>query len=99
MSTPAEKLSADFRVVVADLEDLVRATAAQGGEKLGDVRARAEVALQKARETAATLEAQATARARQVAAATDQHVRENPWTAIGVAAGIGLAIGLLIGRR
>jgi ElaB/YqjD/DUF883 family membrane-anchored ribosome-binding protein len=30
---------------------------------------------------------------------TDAYVHENPWKAIGVAAGVGLVIGLLIGRR
>ena len=30
---------------------------------------------------------------------TDEYVHENPWKAIGVSAGIGLVIGLLIGRR
>lgn len=30
---------------------------------------------------------------------TDRLVHENPWAAIGVAAGVGLAIGLLLPRR
>jgi ElaB/YqjD/DUF883 family membrane-anchored ribosome-binding protein len=30
---------------------------------------------------------------------TDEYVHDNPWKAIGVSAGIGLVIGLLIGRR
>ena len=31
--------------------------------------------------------------------AADDFVRDSPWKAIGAAAGIGLVIGLLIGRR
>ncbi|MNC98513.1 hypothetical protein D3C83_164970 [compost metagenome] len=36
---------------------------------------------------------------RQAARATDEYVHENPWRAVGMAAGIGLLVGLLIGRR
>jgi ElaB/YqjD/DUF883 family membrane-anchored ribosome-binding protein len=38
----------------------------------------------------------------QLAAAGDQvhaKVKENPWAAAGIAAGVGLLLGLLIGRR
>ena len=38
-------------------------------------------------------------KAREAARATDDYVHENPWRSIGVAAGAGLVIGLLIGRR
>jgi ElaB/YqjD/DUF883 family membrane-anchored ribosome-binding protein len=31
--------------------------------------------------------------------ATETYVRENPWQAIGIAAGVGLVLGLLISRR
>ena len=33
------------------------------------------------------------------ARATDEYVHENPWRAVGIGAGVGLIIGLLIGRR
>jgi ElaB/YqjD/DUF883 family membrane-anchored ribosome-binding protein len=36
---------------------------------------------------------------RYAAETTDAYVRDNPWSAIGVAAGIGLIIGLLLKRR
>jgi ElaB/YqjD/DUF883 family membrane-anchored ribosome-binding protein len=38
-------------------------------------------------------------KAKAAAAATDEYVHEHPWHAVGVAAGVGLVIGLLIGRR
>ena len=37
--------------------------------------------------------------ARAAARATDVYVHESPWTAIGVAAGVGLLVGLILGRR
>jgi ElaB/YqjD/DUF883 family membrane-anchored ribosome-binding protein len=29
----------------------------------------------------------------------NEQVHQNPWTAVGVAAGLGLVIGILLGRR
>jgi ElaB/YqjD/DUF883 family membrane-anchored ribosome-binding protein len=40
-----------------------------------------------------------TERARQAARYTDDYVHENPWNAIGIAAGIGLLLGILMSRR
>jgi ElaB/YqjD/DUF883 family membrane-anchored ribosome-binding protein len=38
-------------------------------------------------------------RTKQAARVTDEYVHENPWKAVGIAAGVGLIVGLLIGRR
>ncbi len=38
-------------------------------------------------------------KSRAAARATDAYVHESPWTAIGIAAGIGLVVGLALGRR
>jgi ElaB/YqjD/DUF883 family membrane-anchored ribosome-binding protein len=38
-------------------------------------------------------------RTKDAARATDAYIHENPWQAIGVAAGVGLVVGLLTGRR
>jgi ElaB/YqjD/DUF883 family membrane-anchored ribosome-binding protein len=45
------------------------------------------------------VEEEAMRRAREIAGAADEYVHENPWQAVGVAAGIGLVLGLLIARR
>jgi ElaB/YqjD/DUF883 family membrane-anchored ribosome-binding protein len=94
-----EQLIADFNVVVADAEALLKATANQGGEKLAEVRAKAEESLKVAK--ARLLEAQDAliAKTREAAKATDAYVHENPWNAIGVAAGVGVLVGFFIGRR
>jgi ElaB/YqjD/DUF883 family membrane-anchored ribosome-binding protein len=38
-------------------------------------------------------------RAKAAARATDDYVHANPWRAVGIAAGVGLVIGMLISRR
>jgi ElaB/YqjD/DUF883 family membrane-anchored ribosome-binding protein len=95
----SEQLIADFKVVVADAEALLKATANQGGEKLAEVRAKAEESLRVVKVRMAEAQAALLARTKAAAKATDAYVHENPWKAVGIAAGVGLVIGLLIGRR
>jgi ElaB/YqjD/DUF883 family membrane-anchored ribosome-binding protein len=94
-----EQLVADLKVVLGDAEALLKATSAQTGEKIQEVRARAEQSLRQARERMVEVEEEALRRARELADATEEYVRENPWQSVGVAAGIGLVLGILISRR
>jgi ElaB/YqjD/DUF883 family membrane-anchored ribosome-binding protein len=94
-----QKLITDFKVVVADAEELLKATAGQAGEKLTDLRAKLQDHLLRARHSLADAQAAVTERTREVARATDDYVHDNPWRSIGIAAGIGFIVGLLIGRR
>jgi ElaB/YqjD/DUF883 family membrane-anchored ribosome-binding protein len=94
-----EQLIDDFKVVVADAEALLKATANQGGEKLAEVRAKAEESLRVAKDKMAEAQAALLLKTKAAARATDAYVHENPWRAVGAAAGVGLVIGLLIGRR
>ncbi len=99
MSIQSEKLVSDVRLLVADTEDLVKATASQAGEKIADIRHRAQEAANNLKPQLVKLETAVVEKAKSTATATDAYIHENPWTAIGVSAGIGLVIGLLIGRR
>lgn len=94
-----EKLIADFKVVVADAEELLRATAGQAGEKVAEIRGRAQEHLASAKAKLADAEAVIIARAKEAGKATDDYVHENPWSSVGIAAGVGFLIGLLVGRR
>jgi ElaB/YqjD/DUF883 family membrane-anchored ribosome-binding protein len=96
MNAPTEKIIADTKVLVADVEELLKATASLTGERVTAARVRLQAALIDAKDTIAL-------NARHVAQATDSYVHEHPWKSVGVtagaAAGIGLLVGLLIGRR
>ncbi len=94
-----EKLLTDFKVVVADAEELLRATASDTGEKVAAVRARVQESLREAKDRLAEVEARVRAKTKLAARAADDYVQENPWKAVGAAASVGLVIGLLIGRR
>ncbi len=94
-----EKLAADLKVVVADAEELLRATASQAGEKVGVARERIQASLAQARIKLAEAERAVLDQTKLAARATDEYVRENPWQAVGVGALIGFLLGALISRR
>lgn len=94
-----DKLVADLKAVVHDAEALLKATSAQTGEKIQEARARAEDSLRQAKARLTQAEEEALKRARELADATEEYVRDNPWQSVGIAAGIGLVLGLLISRR
>lgn len=98
-TTSTDQLMRDMRNVVSDTEDLLKATAGDVSEQAASARARAEESLRSARARIAEVQQDLVARARAAAQATDQYVHENPWPAVGAAAGIGFVIGLLISRR
>lgn len=93
-----EKLMQDLRVVVADAEDLLRATAGQAGEKVSAARERIQENLAAAKQRLAAAQDAVVARTKEAAKVTDEYVHENPWRAVGIAAGVGLVIGMLISR-
>lgn len=99
MSQSAQQLMADLKVLAADAEELVKATAAQTGDRIANARGRIQQSVAELRPKLAEAQVAITANARAAATVTDTAVRENPWAAIGVAAVVGLALGLLIGRR
>ena len=54
--TSKEKLAADLRVMITDAEELLKATAAQQGEKINAMRTRVEESLNSARSWVVELE-------------------------------------------
>jgi ElaB/YqjD/DUF883 family membrane-anchored ribosome-binding protein len=45
------------------------------------------------------MERRAAGKALPIVAGSDDYVHESPWTAVGIAAAIGLLLGVLIGRK
>jgi len=93
-----EKLMQDLRVVMTDAEELLRATAGQAGEKVAVARERIQENLAAAKARLVVAEEAVVAKTKQAARATDEYVHENPWRAVGIGAGVGLIIGMLISR-
>jgi len=94
-----EKLARDFRAVVADTEELLKATVNQTGEKVTAVRARVEESLAASKQQLTELERSISDKTKAAVRATDDMVRDHPWQSVGIAAAIGLLVGMLTTRR
>jgi ElaB/YqjD/DUF883 family membrane-anchored ribosome-binding protein len=94
-----EQVIADFKTMVADAEALLRATASHGGDELAEVRAKVEESIRAVKVRLADEQAALMAKTKEAAKATDVYVHDHPWAAVGVAAGVGLVVGLLSNRR
>lgn len=94
-----DRLVNDLRMVINDTEELLRTTAGEVGESAAEARGRIQGRLNQAKASLQQLQETAVAKAKAAGHAADEFVHENPWKAIGAAAGIGLVVGLLIGRR
>ena len=94
-----DKLVQDLKIVSTDAEDLLRATASTAGERVAAAREKVSESLQRAKVKLAEVEDVIIDRSKQAARVTDEYVRDNPWRAVGIAAGIGVIIGMLISRR
>ena len=94
-----EKLVIDIRAVIADAEEILRATADQTGEMIAALRVRIQERVLDARIRLDAAEAVLIDKTRAAARATDDYVHANPWQAVGIGAGVGFLLGLVLGRR
>jgi len=94
-----EKLMSDIKTVLADAEDLLKQAASSTGDRAAELREKAMSRLKQAKDKAADVQVVVVEKGKKAARATDDYVHEHPWTSIGVAAGVGVLIGLLINRK
>ncbi len=94
-----EQLASDLSQGIADAEELLKLTANQAGEGTAQLRERVRNRLTKARAEVVRLQQATVEKAKAAGHVTDVYVHENPWKSVGIAAGIGLVVGLLISRR
>jgi ElaB/YqjD/DUF883 family membrane-anchored ribosome-binding protein len=95
----SEQLLDDFKALMADAEALIKATAGQEDGVIGSIRSKALETLSSAKENFSNAQSSLTDKAKVAAESADEFVHRNPWEAVGVAAGLGLLIGLFIRRR
>lgn len=96
---PSERLMDDLKRLVADAESLLAqgadAALGQADEHSQDLRRRLQARLREAQLKLGDLQEQAVLASK----AADRYVHDNPWTSIGVAAAVGLLVGVLVARR
>lgn len=94
-----DRLMQDLHAVLEDADALLRATAGNAGEKVQQARARAEESVRAARERMVAAQEDVARHAQVIAQDADRYVRDKPWQAIGIAAGVAFVVGLLVARR
>jgi ElaB/YqjD/DUF883 family membrane-anchored ribosome-binding protein len=94
-----DKLMSDLRSVLEDAEALLSATAGQAGERIQAARERARETVRVAKERLVDAQDEVSKRARDAAKDADKYVHDNPWQAVGIAAGLAFLIGVLVSRR
>ena len=94
-----DKLMGDLRTVISDAEEVLRMTADEAGEGAANLRGRVQARMNQAKADLIHLQEAAVEKAKAAGHAADDFVHDNPWKSIGIAAGIGLVVGLLISRR
>jgi ElaB/YqjD/DUF883 family membrane-anchored ribosome-binding protein len=93
-----DKLVGDLRVVVSDAQELLRLTADQAGEEAAHVRSRLQAKLDQAKVDLNHLQNAALLQAKAASHAADEFVHQHPWSSIGIAAGVGLLMGVVATR-
>jgi ElaB/YqjD/DUF883 family membrane-anchored ribosome-binding protein len=89
----------DVKTLVKDAQTLLSAAAALTGEKAEDMRARGMEMLDAALGKASQVQGQAIVKGKELAQTADVYVKDNPWRTIAAAAGVGLLVGVILGRK
>jgi ElaB/YqjD/DUF883 family membrane-anchored ribosome-binding protein len=93
------RMAGDFRTMITDSEDLLKAAATVSGEGFAAARRKFEEKLRSAKAMLADASQPVFDGTRQTAAIANDYVRGNPWTAVGVAIAAGALIGFLAAKR
>lgn len=94
-----DRLVADARIVLDDVEALLKQAAGATGQQAQELRERAGAALERAQTSLHQAQAAVAENTKAAARATDDWVHAHPWGAIGVGSALGFLIGLLVSRR
>jgi ElaB/YqjD/DUF883 family membrane-anchored ribosome-binding protein len=93
------RMAGDFKTMIADSEELLKAAATLSGEGFAAARAKFEEKLRSAKTRLADASQPMLDKTRETAAAADEYVRGNPWTTAGIALAAGVLIGSLAAKR
>jgi ElaB/YqjD/DUF883 family membrane-anchored ribosome-binding protein len=94
-----ERLTHSLQQMVDEADHLLKNAQRTGSDQFNAARDKFELQLRHAKDELRRLEEAALDNAKRAARATDLAVHEHPYAAMGIAAGAGLLIGMLISRR
>ena len=89
----------DMQTLVKDAQSLLTAAASLTGVKADELRARGMRMLDAALGKSGEYKDQAMVKGKELAKTADVYVKDNPWRTVAAAAGVGLLVGVLLGRK
>jgi ElaB/YqjD/DUF883 family membrane-anchored ribosome-binding protein len=95
----AKDTSGDMKALVRDAQSLLSAAASLTGNKADELRERGMELLDQALGKASKYQDQAMVKGKELARTADVYVKDNPWRTVAVAAGVGLLLGVILGRK
>jgi ElaB/YqjD/DUF883 family membrane-anchored ribosome-binding protein len=89
----------DIRSLLRDAQDLFREATSATGMKAEDLRARGLELLDTALVKAQDIQSVALDTSKEMVETADSYVKDNPWRAVAISAGVGVMLGMMIGRK
>lgn len=89
----------DVRNQLSEAEFMLGQVGRASGERASDLLSQVEGRLRSAADAVQGIQRDAIDRARAAGRVADDYVTDNPWRMVGVAAALGLVVGVLFGRR
>lgn len=89
----------DLKTLMQDAQVLFAEATASTGMKADELRSRGMHLLDSALDQVQVLQSASLEKGKELVDSTDNYVRENPWQAVGLAAAVGVLIGMLIARK
>jgi ElaB/YqjD/DUF883 family membrane-anchored ribosome-binding protein len=95
----AATASRELKHALEETEALLNEVANETGERAAHLRDRISEKLATAKDKLVEIEHRVLDKTKAAAKATDTYVHDHPWQAVGIAAGVGFLLGLLVSRR
>lgn len=92
-------IAREFQNFVADIEDLIQSTTSLDGEDLSQARAKLHARVTAAKDSIQKIGHPLVDRARSTVKDAGSYVNQRPWQSVGMAVGVSLLVGYLLGRR
>lgn len=95
----ADRLLEDLWAVVTDVDDLIKATAGNANEAVAAARKRMEGSLRDAKDDLEKARRHVIEDAEAAVESASDYLHDNVWKVIGIAAGVGVVLGMILSRR
>jgi ElaB/YqjD/DUF883 family membrane-anchored ribosome-binding protein len=99
VNSKLDDTSTDMKTLVKDAQSLLTSAASLTGTKADELRERGMRMLDAALGKSGVYKDQAMVKGKELAKNADVYVKDNPWRTVAAAAGVGLLLGVLLGRK